>query len=124
MHTEIPVKVTAWVDEGVAPLVEALNEFPQVVTLDSCQGSEERPAHVYFKCRGEATETALFAAWLAESLATSTEACDYSLRVEWLAGSNEPMAELLTAPQFVRRLAGLLAKAANSARTMLSACGK
>ena len=40
MHTEIPVKVTAWIDEGVAPLVEALNEFPQVVTLDSCQGGD------------------------------------------------------------------------------------
>jgi tRNA(Phe) wybutosine-synthesizing methylase Tyw3 len=36
-HQEIPIKVTAWVDEGIAPLVAALNEHPAVVTLDSCR---------------------------------------------------------------------------------------
>lgn len=35
-HHEIPVKVTAWVDEGVAPLVCVLNEFEDVMTVDSC----------------------------------------------------------------------------------------
>jgi hypothetical protein len=27
-HREIPVRVTAWVDEGIADLVTALNEVP------------------------------------------------------------------------------------------------
>jgi hypothetical protein len=36
-HREVPVRVTAWVDEGVADLVVALNAWPEVVTLDSCQ---------------------------------------------------------------------------------------
>ncbi len=39
-HREIPVQVNAWVDEGVAELVTALNAMPGVMTLDSCQ---ERP---------------------------------------------------------------------------------
>jgi len=38
-HREIPVQVTAWVDEGVAELVIALNAVPGVETLDSCQES-------------------------------------------------------------------------------------
>lgn len=41
-HREIPIQVTAWVDEGVADLVVALNAVPGVETLDSCQ---EDPGH-------------------------------------------------------------------------------
>jgi hypothetical protein len=41
-HREIPVRVTAWVDEGVADLVTALNTIGGVMTLDSCQ---EDPGH-------------------------------------------------------------------------------
>lgn len=36
-HREVPVRVTAWVDEGVAELVSALNAWPGVLTLDSCE---------------------------------------------------------------------------------------
>lgn len=36
-HREIPVRVTAWVDEGVADLVLALNVWPGLLTLDSCE---------------------------------------------------------------------------------------
>ena len=38
MHTEKLVKVNAWVDERIAPVVEALNAFPMVETFSSCQG--------------------------------------------------------------------------------------
>jgi hypothetical protein len=37
LHAEIPIKVNAWVDEGVAPLVAALNELENVVTVASCE---------------------------------------------------------------------------------------
>lgn len=40
-HREIPVKVTAWIDEGAAPVVAALNDLPNVVTLDSCQADPD-----------------------------------------------------------------------------------
>jgi hypothetical protein len=36
-HHEVPVRVTAWVDEGVADLVSALNDWPGIITLDSCE---------------------------------------------------------------------------------------
>ncbi len=53
MHHEVPVKVTAYVDEGIAHLVEALNLFPGLCTIDSCQGhGEEGLAHVFFDYRG------------------------------------------------------------------------
>lgn len=47
-HREIPVKVTAWVDEGIAPLVTALNAVNGVLTLDSCQGDPDGVARVTF----------------------------------------------------------------------------
>jgi hypothetical protein len=47
-HREIPVKVTAWVDEGIAPLVTALSDVPGVLTLDSCQEGQDGLARVTF----------------------------------------------------------------------------
>lgn len=47
-HREIPVQVTAWVDEGVAELVAALNTVPGVLTLDSCQEDKNGLASVMF----------------------------------------------------------------------------
>jgi hypothetical protein len=40
-HPEVPVKVNAWVDKGVADLVSALSEVEGLVTLESCQGGDE-----------------------------------------------------------------------------------
>lgn len=40
-HNEIPVQVTAWVNEGVAELVTALNTVPGVMTLDSCEADPD-----------------------------------------------------------------------------------
>jgi hypothetical protein len=47
-HHEIPVQVTAWVDEGVADLVTALNAVGGVMTLDSCQEEPDGLARVTF----------------------------------------------------------------------------
>ena len=49
-HQEIPVKVNAWVDAGIADLVSALSEIDGLVTLESCQGdAERRNAFVMFR---------------------------------------------------------------------------
>jgi hypothetical protein len=48
-HNEIPVKVNAFVDEGIADLVEVLSEVPELVTMESCQGSSEHDAYVFFR---------------------------------------------------------------------------
>lgn len=47
-HREMPIKVTAWVDEGIAPLVTALNDVPGLLTLDSCQEDPNGMARVTF----------------------------------------------------------------------------
>ena len=38
MHKTMPVQVWADVDEGIAPLVIALNKIPGIRTHSSCQG--------------------------------------------------------------------------------------
>jgi hypothetical protein len=49
-HREIPVKVNALVDEGVAPLVEALSEIDDLITIESCQGDRgQQDAYVIFR---------------------------------------------------------------------------
>jgi hypothetical protein len=58
-HRLVPVQVTAWVDEGVAELVAALNTMPGVVTLDSCERDPEGLAYVSFRCHcGDVLERA------------------------------------------------------------------
>jgi len=49
-HREVPVKVNAWADEGIADLVSALSELEGLITLESCQGDVgEREAFVIFQ---------------------------------------------------------------------------
>lgn len=38
-HREVLVKVNTLVDEGIAPLVEALSAWPEIRTFESCQES-------------------------------------------------------------------------------------
>lgn len=50
LHREVPVKVNALVDEGIADLVKAMSEIDGLVTLESCQGdSGVRNAFVIFR---------------------------------------------------------------------------
>ena len=49
-HQEVPVKVNAWVDAGIADLVSALSEIDGLVTLESRQGdAARRNAFVMFR---------------------------------------------------------------------------
>jgi len=49
-HRMVPVKVNAWVDEGIADLVSALSQFDGLVTLESCQGdADDHRAFVIFE---------------------------------------------------------------------------
>lgn len=102
-HPEIPVKVTAWVDEGIAPLVAALNEYDEIMTLDSCQGDDDRGAYVLF--RAHVGESLRLVRDLATALVTHT---DYLLRAEWRPGADEPLIELACPPDRVGELARLV----------------
>ena len=110
-HREIPVKVTAWVDEGVAPLVVALNELPDVMTLDSCQGDKDRDAHVFFCCRGDGCEAATFVAELGAILAAHGDAANYLLSAEWRPGNDEPIFRLACPAAHVNELASVVSGA-------------
>jgi len=76
---EIPVKVTAWVDEGVAPLVMALNEIDGVVTVASSEGGPGRPAYV--RLRSHDGDLKGLAQWLARLLGEHAGNLGQRLRV-------------------------------------------
>jgi len=46
-HKQVPVKVTAYVDEGIKDLIELLNTFDGVQTTDSCEGNDSENAYVF-----------------------------------------------------------------------------
>ena len=94
--------VTAWVDEGVVPLVEALNTRHDIITVDSCECREDGRASVYFTFYGEASEIPAKAHELACSLDPSV--CEYTLTVEYFM-SSQPLVKLSTAPGDVESLA-------------------
>ena len=107
-HKEVQVKVNAWADEGIAPIVSALNQFERVETVDSCQGYDES-GYVYFRFRGSADEFLAFLQNLSGSLGTRLDSCgDYRLRAEWLAGAKEPLGQLLVRLDYVPILAEAL----------------
>jgi hypothetical protein len=116
-HEVVPIKVTAWIDKGIAPLVVALNDFDHIVTLDSCEGDPEKGAYVLFRLWGDSEQAARFASDLARSL--DDEAPSYLLQAEWRTGDTEPLLALSCPRDSVPALAGAL----SAARTTLSAGG-
>lgn len=108
-HSEIPVKVNAWVDAGVAPLVEALSEFENVWTLASCeddQSEARRGAYVMFAYEGTGAAT------FADELATQVREAGV-LEVEWRLGEDQsPVLTLSCPPDRVRQLAHALSPSA------------
>lgn len=126
MHTEIRVKANVWVDEGVAALVSALNEFEDIQTLESCEGGSEAHASVYFLHRRGGQETFAFVQRLSGLLESRLEACcEYRFRLEWMPGNNKPLAEILARREYVDTLAGALATvAANEPHTTQFADGR
>lgn len=48
-HSHVWVKVNAPVDSGVSGIVSALSLFPQLETVESCEGDSERGSWVCFR---------------------------------------------------------------------------
>jgi hypothetical protein len=71
-HKQVPAKVTAYVDEGIKELVEVLNGFPEVQTIDSCEGDNDWLALVsmFYGIDGEANLHKMidFAQYLVDSI--------------------------------------------------------
>ena len=108
-HEQVLVKVTAWVDKGIAPLVDALNRHDFIFTVDSCQGDPDdpqRPAYVWFRAYNEA-ETILLAGALASTLRdhhTWPEEA-FELVLEWDCEGNPGLIQLRCHPRSVAKLA-------------------
>ena len=47
VHKQVPAKVTAYVDEGIRELVEIVNSFDEMQTIESCEGEENGNAYIY-----------------------------------------------------------------------------
>ena len=102
MHESVAVKVNALVDQGIAPLVEALSEIDGLITLDSCQGAPPEGAEAYVSFTyGDGSDWAETGRLL-ERLSQSLRGCDlpfsYALRLEWYGGGNSPWAQLVLNP--------------------------
>ena len=99
-HKSVRIKVNAFVDAGIESLVKALNLFPEVLTLDSCEGGSRKAAHVFFSIGERHTpqsnrRLALFCCWLASELNRHLPGVNgYCLKVEWEYDFNTGMAEL------------------------------
>ncbi len=105
MHPEVIIKVNATVDAGIAPLVLALNQFPGLITVDSCEGDREKAAYVYFKYGGSPRDLAIFCCELARRLSAIVKGSDgYCLRVEWNYDFSANMACLKTKPDCISNL--------------------
>jgi hypothetical protein len=103
-HKQVQVKVNAYVDEGVSPLVCALNELEGVITIDSCEGYADDPSYVYFHLLSLSEDCALFAHKLASALHSQIQGrWDYFVGVEWSSG--EPMLQIRVPRNFVGQTA-------------------
>ncbi len=107
LHKETPIKVNAWVDEGIAPLVAALNQIERVGTLGSCQEEPSGqlapyPAYVLFVYRGNGGEVAQFSA---DFMAALDDSVPFCLQSDWRAGNPEPVLTISCPPDQVANLA-------------------
>jgi hypothetical protein len=115
-HRQVPVKVNAWVEEGVAPLVEALNRYDQVWTTSSSAGEGDRDrAHVVFAYNGRTARFCNVAQKLANALSRDLPNSDlWNLQVQWAFGSSQPLATLEVKKKAVAKVSRALRGQAHS----------
>ncbi len=105
-HKEVLVKVNARVDQGIAPLVTALNQFSEIVTVDSCEGYNDK-GYVYFCCQEE-IDTVNFVSKLIKALRAHLEATHkFEIHIEWV-GTEEPYAQIITSRDYLATLVSTL----------------
>jgi hypothetical protein len=94
-HKEVQVKVNAFVDEGVAPLVVALNSIDGLVTLDSCEeDAGTGAASIYFTYGDGWKEMGSMIEALARLIRGLNLCCGASVSLEWFGSNDQPRAHL------------------------------
>jgi len=103
------VKVNQFVDEGVVPLVLALNSIEGLVTLDSCQrDAMSGEAYVYFQYGSKWQDLADMVQRLSCLMRGLNLCCGFSLSLEWLGSNDQPRANLSVKPEHVADVAAAI----------------
>lgn len=109
-HSQIAVKVTAFVDSGVAELVTILNDIPNVSTFSSCEGKVGRNgenAHVYLFYGRPYRTNWLLVACFANKLA-AVLACNGSyntdITLEWAGDKDAPFISITLPPKEIGKV--------------------
>lgn len=110
-HREIPVRVTAWVDEGVAELVKALNAMPGLMTLSSCQEGPDGLARVSFCTHDDAKSLYGLVFRVAQIVGAGRREA-VTLAIWWGADDAPPVADLACPPGLVSAVADSLRSSA------------
>ena len=107
-HKQIIIKVNAECDEGIAPIVRALNEIEGVFTLDSCQQGAYGEAYVFFTYGKNWQEIGCLMQELALCLRESGICCECVLRLEWVGNNDCPRAKLIFDIEHMGRITDII----------------
>jgi hypothetical protein len=116
------VKVNALADAGVAPLVEALSEFPDVQTFESCQGGEgDTPwSEVLFQRGPDWRGNGVFLEWLSAQVGRRRpDLIQWRLTLEWANGGTAAVSRCSVAPEQLETLADEVRELARAHRLVL-----
>lgn len=111
-HKQIMIKVNAECDEGIVPIVLALNEINGVVTLDSCQCGVYGEAFVHFTYGKNWQEIGYLVNELASCFRDNGVCCEGVLRLEWLGNNDCPHAKLVCNAGHIGSIADIIATSA------------
>lgn len=116
LHREIPMRVNAWVDEGIAPLVKALNDFDtNLLTVDSCERDQNGAAYVAFLAKCGSLSEMVQRLSVAAGGGHKATWC-----VEWFDGSEEPIAQIRVDPKAIGSLAAAISRSAVAERVLVA----
>lgn len=94
-HKQVKIKVNAECDEGIVPVVTALNELGGLITLDSCQHGVYGEAFVFFTYGTTWQELGCLVNELASCFRENGVCCECVLRLEWVGSNDCPRAKLV-----------------------------
>lgn len=98
LHAEKMVKVNARVDVEIAELVAALNRYPNLQTLQSCQGEPGGEAYVFFTCGSWQSTCEFLFGKIAPALSAKID--DETLRIE-VFGNADPVGRIAFQPESI-----------------------
>lgn len=110
-HTQVPVKITAFVDKGIASIVQILNEIDGISTFSSCEGEKGKEyAHVYFDLGQYSPTDWIKLAKLASIFAnilSLNNIYDANVRLEWTGDKDNPFVAIEFDQQHTSQIASI-----------------